>query len=71
MIEIVSVNIDKKYDLLKQTLKKLGKVIVAYSGGVDSTFLLKVGVDTPGAENVLACIAKGPLLPQSQYNQAI
>jgi len=30
-----------KYNLLQQILKKLHKVVVAYSGGVDSTFLLK------------------------------
>jgi len=71
MIEIMSTNIDKKYDLLKQNLKDLGKVIIAYSGGVDSTFLLKAAVEALGPENVLACIAKGPSLPQSQYDQAI
>ncbi len=63
--------IDEKYGLLKQILKKLGKVIVAYSGGVDSTFLLKVCIDTLGSKNVLACIAAGPSLPQSQYDKAI
>jgi len=71
MIEIMSTNIDKKYDSLKQNLKDLGKVIIAYSGGVDSTFLLKAAVEALGPENVLACIAKGPSLPQSQYNRAI
>ncbi len=60
-----------KYNSLQQILKGLGKVVVAYSGGVDSTFLLKAAVDTLGAENVLACIAKGPSLPQSQYARAI
>jgi len=53
----------EKYNSLKQGLKKLGKVIVAYSGGVDSTFLLKAAVDTLGAENVLACINTGPTEP--------
>lgn len=71
MIEIMSTNIDKKYDSLKQILKDLGKVIIAYSGGVDSTFLLKAAVEALGPENILACIAKGPSLPQSQYDQAI
>jgi uncharacterized protein len=65
------VNLQEKYNSLQQILKKLGKVVVAYSGGVDSTFLLKAAVDTLGAENVLACIAAGASLPQSQYSRAI
>jgi len=64
-------NLKEKYNSLQQNLKKLDKVVIAYSGGVDSTFLSKVAVDTLGAENVLACIAKGPSLPQSQYTKAI
>ena len=46
--------LDEKYELLKQNLKKLKKAVVAYSGGVDSTFLLKVAVDALGADNVFA-----------------
>ena len=60
-----------KYNLLQQILKKLHKVIVAYSGGVDSTFLLKAAVDTLGPENVLACIGISSSLGKSQYNRAI
>ncbi len=67
----LKMSVRKKYNSLQEILKKLGKVVVAYSGGVDSTFLLKAAVDTLGAENVLACIAKGPALPQSQYARAI
>lgn len=63
--------IQQKYQNLQKILKSLGKVIVAYSGGVDSTFLLKAAVDTLGTKNVLACIGIGPSLPQSQYTQAI
>jgi uncharacterized protein len=65
------VALEKKYNSLRQILKKLGKVVVAYSGGVDSTFLLKVAVDTIGSENVLACIGISPSLAKSQYKQAI
>lgn len=64
-------NLEEKYNSLQQNLRKLGKVVIAYSGGVDSTFLLKAAVDTLGSGNVLACIAKGPSLPQSQYAKAI
>ena len=60
-----------KYNSLAAILKKLDKVVVAYSGGVDSTFLLKAAVDTLGAENVLACIGVSSSLGKSQYNRAI
>jgi uncharacterized protein len=67
----VEVTVNEKYDRLRQILKKLGRIVIAYSGGVDSTFLLKVSVDVLGSENVLAAIAAGPSLPQSQYDKAI
>ena len=64
-------SIDKKFAQLKQILDELGKVVVAYSGGVDSTYLLKAAVDTLGAQNVLACIGVSASLARSQYEQAI
>ncbi len=63
--------LEDKYKKLKRSLAKLGRVVVAYSGGVDSTFLLKVAVDTLGAKNVLAVIGVSPSLARSQYKQAI
>jgi pyridinium-3,5-biscarboxylic acid mononucleotide sulfurtransferase len=64
-------DIQQKYDLLKQILHKYKKVIIAYSGGVDSTFLLKVAIDTLGVKNVLACIASGPALADEQLKSAM
>jgi len=64
-------NLQEKYDTLRQLLKKSDKVVVAYSGGVDSTYLLKAAVDTLGVENVLACIGVSASLAKSQYEQAI
>ena len=64
-------DLEEKYNSLQRILKRLGKVIIAYSGGVDSTFLLKAAVDTLGAENVLACISCGHSLPKSQYLRAV
>ncbi len=63
--------LDEKYELLKQNLKKLKKAVVAYSGGVDSTFLLKVAVDVLGPDNVFACIGISSSLSKTQYNRAI
>jgi uncharacterized protein len=63
-------NLDEKYKSLQQILKSLGSVVVAYSGGVDSTFLLKVAVDTLGADSVLACINAGPSEPKHQLRRA-
>ena len=68
---IGSVDLRKKYNSLKKILSDLQKVVLAYSGGVDSTLLLKVAVDTLGTENVLACIAVSPSLAQSQHEQAV
>jgi uncharacterized protein len=64
-------SLKQKHNSLKQILEELGKIVVAYSGGVDSTYLLKAAVDTLGAENVLACIGVSASLAQSQYDRAI
>ena len=63
--------LEDKYKSLQDILEGLGKVVVAYSGGVDSTFLLKAAVDTLGTGNVLACIGVSASLAKSQYEQAV
>lgn len=64
-------DVRQKYHRLQQDLKKSDRVVVAYSGGVDSTFLLKAAVDTLGTDNVLACIGISPSLARSQYERAM
>ncbi len=61
----------EKYQKLQDILKRLEKVIVAYSGGVDSTFLLKAALEALDPENVLAVIGVSPSLARSQYRQAV
>ncbi len=65
------VGTEEKYNSLKRLIEGLGRVVIAYSGGVDSTFLLKAAVEALGSESVLACIGVSGSLAQSQYDQAM
>jgi len=60
----------KKVDRLKAILKRLGRVVIAYSGGLDSSFLLKMAVDALGKTNVLAVTARSETYPHSEYKEA-
>ena len=59
-----------KLDKLEKILKNLKCVVIAYSGGLDSTFLLKMAVDTLGKDNVIAVTARSATYPASEYREA-
>lgn len=59
-----------KYERLKEIIRGLERVIVAYSGGVDSTLLLKASFDVLGRENVIAVIASSPIYPDEDIQEA-
>lgn len=59
-----------KYEKLKALLQKMGKVLVAFSGGVDSTFLLRVAHETLQG-NVLAVIGSSETYPQREKTEAL
>lgn len=64
-------NIHEKLTILRSILTRMGKVVIAYSGGVDSAFLLKVATDTLGAGNVKAILAVSPTYPSREYDRAL
>lgn len=61
--------VDAKLHKLRETLKGMGSVLVAYSGGTDSTLVMKVAHDVLG-ELALAVTAVSPTLPALELDQA-
>ncbi len=62
-------HLHEKYEALKENLKGLNSVAVAFSGGVDSTFLLKVAQDVLGT-GVIAVTARSMSFPKRELNEA-
>lgn len=58
----------KKYRKLKEILRSYGTIAIAYSGGVDSTFLLKTAADVLGGR-VLAVTAHAPFVPERELTE--
>jgi len=61
--------LQKKYSNLQSFLQHLGSVVIGFSGGVDSTLLLKVAVDQLGT-HALAVIGKSETYPSREYEEA-
>jgi uncharacterized protein len=67
----MDIALQNKYEHLRGTVQSLGRMALGFSGGVDSTLLLKVAVDTVGAGNVLAVIGRSDTYPEREYAEAI
>jgi uncharacterized protein len=61
--------IDDAYEDLRQAISAMSRVAVAYSGGVDSTFLCRVSHDMLG-DKALAITVVSPMLPVRELEDA-
>jgi len=62
--------IENKNSKLKKILRELKSVAIAFSGGVDSTFLLKTAIDVLGEDNVLAVTSCAETYPSEEEKEA-
>ncbi|MGB2959294.1 MAG: ATP-dependent sacrificial sulfur transferase LarE [Bacteroidota bacterium] len=61
---------ERKYLHLQSIVREMGGIAIGYSGGVDSTLLLKVAVDVLG-EHVLAMIGRSDTYPTREFEEAV
>lgn len=62
-------NLDKKYLLLQNILREMKGVVIGFSGGVDSTLLLKVAADVL-KDRAIGVIAVSFSFPEHELNEA-
>ncbi|MFN0156570.1 MAG: ATP-dependent sacrificial sulfur transferase LarE [Bacteroidota bacterium] len=67
---MISDAVKEKYSRLQVTLQTMGSVAIGYSGGVDSTLLLKVAVDELG-ERAVAMIGRSETYPTREFEEAV
>jgi uncharacterized protein len=60
---------EKKLDTLKESLSKHNNAVIAFSGGVDSTFLLSVAAEIIG-KNLTAVTADSTFMPSMEMKEA-
>ncbi|HSW46947.1 MAG TPA: ATP-dependent sacrificial sulfur transferase LarE [Phycisphaerae bacterium] len=70
MAQTQNTSLDQRYERMQDMLRSLKRVAVAFSAGVDSTFLLKAARDTLGPSNVVAVTAKSDSLASAEFEEA-
>lgn len=64
-------DLDQGWNRLLEILKDLGSVVVGFSAGVDSTFLVYAAIQALGGEKVLAVTARSAIYPERQLAEAV
>src|SRR5690242_7876763 len=62
--------LQEKFQLLKDNIKKRGSAAIAFSGGVDSTFLVRVAHEVLG-DKLVAVTATSSTYPERELKEAI
>lgn len=69
-IGALSPELQAKYDRMRSILAEMGEVVVGYSGGVDSTVVLKVARDMLG-EKAVGVVGDSEAFPQGEVDEAL
>lgn len=69
MSDMDNIELERKLKKLEDMLTDMGSAVIAYSGGVDSTFLLKVAHDVLG-EKAIAVTARSSTYPEREFQEA-
>ncbi len=66
----MSVQLDQKERALADLLTGFGSALIAFSGGVDSTFLLWAAKNALGPDRIIALTATSPTYPGYEFNES-
>lgn len=67
---MLTLELQSKYDHLKNILREMQSVAIGFSGGIDSTLLVRVATDVLGVK-ALAVIGKSETYPTREFEEAV